>query len=77
VIDGPDVQDLASCSGHLKWNNVGFSYDKRRPALHDLSFECKPGTTTAFLSHSGNHNSTFFRLIFRYSNFQEGSIQMD
>lgn len=77
VIDGPDVQDLASCSGHLKWNNVGFSYDKRRPALHDLSFECRPGTTTAFVGESGGGKSTVFRLMFRYYNCQEGSIQMD
>ncbi|KAK1781775.1 hypothetical protein QBC45DRAFT_39734 [Copromyces sp. CBS 386.78] len=77
VIDGPEVVDLARCSGHLKWNNVGFSYDKRRPALHDLSFECKPGTTTAFVGESGGGKSTVFRLMFRYYNCHEGSIQMD
>lgn len=77
VIDGPEVVDLKSCTGHLKWDNVGFSYDKRRPALHDLSFECKPGTTTAFVGESGGGKSTVFRLMFRYYNCQEGSIQMD
>jgi ABC-type transport system involved in Fe-S cluster assembly fused permease/ATPase subunit len=77
VVDRPGVQPLPECSGHIKWNNVGFAYDNRKPALHDLSFECKPGTTTAFVGESGGGKSTVFRLMFRYYNCQEGSIEID
>ncbi|KAK0630595.1 hypothetical protein B0T17DRAFT_590058 [Bombardia bombarda] len=77
VVDKPGVETLPECHGHIKWDNVGFSYDKRRPALHDLSFECIPGTTTAFVGESGGGKSTVFRLMFRYYNCQEGKIMVD
>ncbi|KAK4234412.1 hypothetical protein C8A03DRAFT_47245 [Achaetomium macrosporum] len=77
VVDKPGAKPLLGCSGHIKWDNVGFSYDKRRTALHDLSFECKPGTTTAFVGESGGGKSTVFRLMFRYYNCGEGSIEID
>jgi ATP-binding cassette, subfamily B, vacuolar membrane transporter HMT1/ACLQ len=77
VVDKPGVQPLRECTGHIKWNNVGFSYDNRRTALHGLSFECKPGTTTAFVGESGGGKSTVFRLMFRYYNCREGSTEID
>lgn len=77
VVDRPGVKPLPECHGHIKWNKVGFSYDRRRPALHDLSFECLPGTTTAFVGESGGGKSTVFRLMFRYYNCREGSIEID
>ncbi|KAK4167657.1 putative heavy metal tolerance protein precursor [Cladorrhinum sp. PSN259] len=77
VVDRPGAEKLAGSDGHIKWNNVGFSYDKRRTALHDLSFECKPGTTTAFVGESGGGKSTVFRLMFRYYDSHQGSIEMD
>ncbi|KAK3987941.1 putative heavy metal tolerance protein precursor [Cladorrhinum sp. PSN332] len=77
VVDRPGVESLVESNGHIKWNNVGFSYDRRRTALHDLSFECKPGTTTAFVGESGGGKSTVFRLMFRYYDSHQGSIEMD
>lgn len=77
VVDKPGVKPLLECTGHIQWKDVGFSYDKRRPALQDLSFECKPGTTTAFVGESGGGKSTVFRLMFRYYNCREGSIEFD
>ena len=77
VVDKPGVKPLLECTGHIQWKDVGFSYDRRRPALQDLSFECKPGTTTAFVGESGGGKSTVFRLMFRYYNCREGSIEFD
>lgn len=77
VVDQPHVEKLPACTGHIKWDNVGFSYDKRRPALHGLSFECTPGSTTAFVGESGGGKSTVFRLMFRYYNCSSGSIRVD
>lgn len=77
VVDQPHVEPLTQCNGHIKWDNVKFSYDKRRRALHDVSFECKPGTTTAFVGESGGGKSTVFRLMFRYYNCESGKIQID
>ncbi|KAK3379412.1 hypothetical protein B0T24DRAFT_522327 [Lasiosphaeria ovina] len=77
VVDKPDAKPLMRCNGRVKWNQVGFAYDRRRQALHDLSFECAPGTTTAFVGESGGGKSTVFRLMFRYYNCHAGSIEID
>lgn len=77
VVDAPGARPLTSCDGHIRWNNVTFAYQPRSPALTGLDFECKPGTTTAFVGESGGGKSTIFRLMFRYYNTTEGSIEMD
>ncbi|KAH8600493.1 putative heavy metal tolerance protein [Bisporella sp. PMI_857] len=77
VIDDATATEMPTCEGHIRFQNVKFSYDERKPALEDLSFTCKPGTTTAFVGESGGGKSTVFRLLFRFYNAQSGSIQVD
>lgn len=77
VVDTPQAKPLENFTGHIRWNNVNFSYDRRRPALRNISFECLPGTTTAFVGESGGGKSTLFRHMFRYYDCDEGSIELD
>lgn len=77
VVDKPDAATLPSCEGDLRFNDVHFSYDERKPALTGLDFQCPPGTTTAFVGESGGGKSTVFRLMYRFYNTQSGSIQID
>ncbi|ESZ98407.1 putative Heavy metal tolerance protein [Sclerotinia borealis F-4128] len=77
VIDESSAEPLPACEGRIDFNHVKFSYDTRKPALEDLTFTCKPGTTTAFVGESGGGKSTVFRLLFRFYNTQNGSIQLD
>lgn len=77
VIDDITATTMHSCEGQITFKNVKFSYDERKPALEDLTFTCRPGTTTAFVGESGGGKSTVFRLLFRFYNAQDGSIQVD
>jgi ABC-type transport system involved in Fe-S cluster assembly fused permease/ATPase subunit len=77
VVDSPSAQELPSCQGDIRFQNVGFAYDKRKPALDGLNFRCLPGTTTALVGESGGGKSTVFRLLFRFYNASSGSIQVD
>ncbi|KAI1331158.1 hypothetical protein F5Y16DRAFT_395592 [Xylariaceae sp. FL0255] len=77
VVDRPGVPALTSCNGHVEFSKVKFAYDKRKPALRDLTFECRPGTTTALVGESGGGKSTLFRLLYRYFNCQSGNIRVD
>ncbi|RDL39683.1 Uncharacterized protein BP5553_04023 [Venustampulla echinocandica] len=77
VVDDPEALDMPTCEGQIRFQNVKFSYDYRKPALENLSFTCRPGTTTAFVGESGGGKSTVFRLLFRFYNAQDGSIQLD
>ncbi|KAL9029514.1 MAG: hypothetical protein Q9196_002252 [Gyalolechia fulgens] len=77
VVDEPGAQPLPSCQGEIRFDNAKFAYDPRKPALNGISFRCAPGTTTALVGESGGGKSTVFRLLFRFYNLAEGSIQID
>lgn len=77
VVDREGAETLTDCQGDIVFDNVTFSYDKRRPALDRLSFRCQPGTTTALVGESGGGKSTVSRLIFRYYNPDSGQIRVD
>lgn len=77
VVDLPGVQPLTSCNGHVEFSKVKFAYDQRKPALRNLTFDCRPGTTTALVGESGGGKSTLFRLLYRYFDCQAGNIRVD
>ncbi|KAJ2981470.1 hypothetical protein NUW58_g6680 [Xylaria curta] len=77
VVDGPNVTTMTSCNGRVEFSKVKFAYDQRKPALRNLTFECRPGTTTALVGESGGGKSTLFRLLYRYFNCQDGTIKVD
>lgn len=77
VVDKEGARELSSCQGQLRFQDVHFAYDARKPALTGLDFYCTPGTTTAFVGESGGGKSTVFRLLYRFYNTMSGSIQVD
>ena len=77
VVDEPTAEQLPSCQGEIRYNDVSFAYDPRKPALKGLSFRCAPGTTTALVGESGGGKSTVFRLLYRFYNLDGGSLQVD
>lgn len=77
VLDGPLARELPKCHGDIKFENVEFAYDTRKPALNGLSFHCAPGSTTALVGESGGGKSTVFRLLFRFYNATAGKILVD
>jgi ATP-binding cassette, subfamily B, vacuolar membrane transporter HMT1/ACLQ len=77
VVDGANVEELKACNGDIIFDDVSFAYDQRKPALNNLSFRCKPGTTTALVGESGGGKTTCFRMLFRYYNPTSGRILVD
>lgn len=77
VVDEPHAMEIPSCQGEIRFNDVQFAYDPRKPALNGLNFRCAPGSTTALVGESGGGKSTVFRLLFRFYNVGDGSIQID
>ncbi|KAF9885727.1 hypothetical protein FE257_012612 [Aspergillus nanangensis] len=77
VVDMPYAKPLDECDGDIRFDNVEFSYDSRKPALKGLTFRCEPGTTTALVGESGGGKSTVFRLLFRFYNSERGHIRID
>jgi len=56
---------------------VSFSYDARRPAISDVSFDVMPGETIALVGATGSGKSTTLNLLHRVYDPQQGRILID
>ena len=64
-------------SGHVRFDDVRFSYDPERQILKGLSFEVPAGKTVAIVGPSGAGKSTISRLLFRLYDISSGKILID
>ena len=61
--------------GLIEFKNVSFKYpDGDELVLNNLSFTCKPGTTTAIIGSTGSGKSSIVNLIPRFFDTTEGEI---
>ena len=64
--------------GVLKFDHVSFRYPgASEDVLHDITFEAKPGETTAIIGSTGSGKSTLVNLIPRFYDVTEGVITLD
>src|SRR3546814_676616 len=83
VLDAPDEVDtgtltLQRAKGLVEFRNVSARYDgQSEPALHDISFDARPGTVTAIVGRSGSGKSTLVKLIPRFYEIESGQILLD
>ncbi|MFN3974093.1 MAG: ABC transporter ATP-binding protein [Dehalococcoidia bacterium] len=67
---------LGRARGHLRFENVGFSYGGR-PVLQDISFEALPGQVIALVGPAGSGKSTLAHLVPRFYDVSHGRITLD
>ncbi len=60
----------------ITFDEVGFSYEKNKQILEDVSFQIPEHTMTAIVGSSGSGKSTIARLIARFWDVQSGSIRI-
>ncbi|MCA0400491.1 MAG: ABC transporter ATP-binding protein/permease [Proteobacteria bacterium] len=77
IEDAADARPLAVSDGHVRFENVAFSYVPERAILKGVSFEIPPGKTVAVVGPSGAGKSTLSRLLFRFYDTIGGSISID
>lgn len=69
---------LKSKKGNVSFKNVTFRYEgAERPVLRNISFEAKPGQTTAIVGSTGSGKSTLINLIPRFYEVTDGKIEID
>ncbi|MGE4061954.1 MAG: ABC transporter ATP-binding protein/permease [Rhodospirillaceae bacterium] len=77
IKDKPGARALNVSGGEIRFDNVGFAYDPRRPILKDVSFTVPPGKMVAIVGTTGSGKSTVARLLFRYYDIGAGRITID
>jgi len=77
VSDAPDARPLPPGRGHLRFENVSFTYPDGRDGLRGLDFEAEPGLTVALVGPSGAGKSTAMSLIPRLHDVGGGRILLD
>ncbi|MGL4727804.1 MAG: glucan ABC transporter ATP-binding protein/ permease, partial [Bosea sp. (in: a-proteobacteria)] len=77
VRDRPNAPDMGRPVGAVSFDNVSFSYDGKRTAVRDVSFEVRPGETIAIVGSTGSGKSTTLGLLHRAFDPQSGRILVD
>ena len=63
--------------GEVEFSHVGFSYERGKQVLFDISFRSGPGTVTALVGPSGSGKSTIISLVAAFHTPLEGRITVD
>jgi len=68
---------LAPIQGHVRFENVSFSYDTGVEVVSDVSFDIRPGETVAVVGATGAGKSTLVNLLLRFYDPTAGRITID
>jgi ATP-binding cassette, subfamily B, bacterial len=78
VSDSPGARELGSVTGHIRLDQVTFSYPgAARPAVSDLTATIEPGQVAALVGPTGAGKSTIAGLVARFHDPQHGRILID
>ncbi len=77
VRDRPGAKPLENVKGDVRFEDVSFSYDGKRPALEDVDLHAAPGQTFAFVGTTGAGKSTALALLHRVFDPQSGAVLID
>ena len=78
IVDPPSPVEPEGATGLVRFEDVTFAYPhSERPVLHGLSFELRPGDTTAIIGGTGCGKTTVIALITRGFDVTDGRILVD
>ncbi len=61
---------------HIEFDNVTFSYNKRKPTLENISFKLKRGESLGIIGATGSGKSTIINLLMRFYDIDQGEIRI-
>ncbi|MBI2864198.1 MAG: ABC transporter ATP-binding protein [Chloroflexi bacterium] len=77
VQEKPHALKLKNVRGHVRFDNVGFSYTLRSPVLEGINIDARPGEMIALLGSVGSGKSTIIHLVPRFYDVTQGKITID
>lgn len=77
VEDSENADILNLSAAEIKFENVSFAYNAKRPIIKNVSFTIKSGQKVAVVGESGSGKSTLVKLLFRFYDCDSGKITID
>jgi ATP-binding cassette subfamily B protein len=77
VLDRPGAAELPRIAGHVRFENVRFTYGRGDEVLHGIDLDVPAGTTVALVGHTGAGKSTIAKLLARFYETTHGRITID
>ncbi len=77
VRERPGAVELRQVRGHVRFEDVHFSYDGRHPVLRGIDLEARPGEVVALVGPAGSGKTTIVHLIPRFYDVSRGRITID
>jgi len=71
------TQKIPTIKGHVKFEDVSFSYMENKEVVHSISFEAQPGSVTALVGTSGSGKSTLASLAASFLTPTSGKVSVD
>ncbi|SDN84904.1 ATP-binding cassette, subfamily B [Paenibacillus sp. yr247] len=63
--------------GHVRFENVTFSYPEKQPSLYNFTVDAAPGSVIGLLGSTGSGKTTVISLLMRAYNVKDGKVLLD
>jgi len=77
IVNRPNAKEVARVRGEIRFSDVSFGYDSSRIVLRNINLNIPAGKIIALVGRSGAGKSSFVKLIPRFYDVAEGSINLD
>ena len=77
VVERPRAREMSRPAGHVRFENVSFSYGSDIPALKNVNISADPGSVIALLGAPGSGKSTIVNMLPRFYDVTGGRITID
>lgn len=77
VDDASEAAALDKIAGHVRFEDVNFSYVEGTPVIKNMCLEAKPGETVALVGPTGAGKTTIVNLLTRFYEADAGRISID